>query len=196
MNNHLGIVSRNDHHENQRAGIIRLTKHAWRFISALCLTTLIIPTGMSIAEEPRMGAWSGGAAVGFLGNTPDGTAFATNLHADYFLNNQLSVGPLGQFAITGDLFQVGLSGQGKYWVPLAHIDQRLKANFQVGMGFLHANFLRSDTSFLIPLGVGLDYALNEKISLTSTFLLNFTDIDTGNGNDANVMPGLTFGIRY
>ena len=121
MSNHLGIVSRNDHHENQRAGIIRLTKHAWRFISALCLTALIIPIGVSIAEEPRMGAWSGGAAVGFLGNTPDGTAFATNLHADYFLNNQLSVGPLGQFAITGDLFQVGLSGQGKYWVPLAHM---------------------------------------------------------------------------
>ena len=29
--------------------------------------------------------WSGGAAVGFLRNTPDGTAFAFNLHADRFL---------------------------------------------------------------------------------------------------------------
>ena len=196
MSSHLDAMSRNDHHENQRGRMIRPITHAWRSISALCLTALIIPIGVSIAEEPRMGAWSGGAAVGFLGNTPDGTAFATNLHADYFLNNQLSVGPLGQLAITGDLFQVGFSGQGKYWVPLAHLDQRLKANFQVGMGLLHANFLRSDTSFLIPLGVGLDYALNENISLTSTFLLNFTDIDTGSGNDANVMPGLTFGIRY
>ena len=91
---------------------------------------------------------------------------------------------------------MGFSGQGKFWVPLANVDQRLKANFQAGIGLLHANFLNSDTSFLIPLGVGLDYALNEKISLTSTFLLNFTDIDTGRGNDANVMPGLTFGIRY
>ncbi len=196
MNNHQDIVSRNDHHENQRAGMIRLTKHAWRSISALCLTALIIPIGVSVAEEPRTGAWSGGAAVGFLGNTPDGTAFATNLHADYFINNQLSVGPLGQLAITGDLFQIGFSGQGKLWIPMAHVDQRLKANLQAGIGLLHANFLTSDTSFLIPLGVGLDYALNEKISLTSTFLLNFTDIDTGNGNDANVMPGLTFGARY
>lgn len=190
MNNH-----QNDHHESQ-AGMIRLTQQAWRSISALCLTTaLIIPIGVS-AEEPRMGAWSGGAAVGFLGNTPDGTAFATNLHADYFINNQLSVGPLGQLAITGDLFQVGFSGQGKLWIPMAHVDQRLKANLQAGIGLLHANYLTSDTSFLIPLGVGLDYALNEKISLISTFLLNLTDIDTGNGNDTNVMPGLTFGARY
>ena len=29
--------------------------------------------------------WSGGAAIGFLSNTLDGTAFAFNLHADRFL---------------------------------------------------------------------------------------------------------------
>jgi len=143
-----------------------------------------------------MGAWSGGAAVGFLGNTPDGTAFATNLHADYFMNNQFSVGPLGQLALTGDLFQIGFSGQVKYWWEVAGIDPRLKANLQAGLGFVHANYLTSDTSFLIPLGVGLDYALNQKVSLISTFLLNLTDLDTGNGNDTNVMPGLTFGVRY
>ena len=61
---------------------------------------------------------------------------------------------------------------------------------------MHANYLTSDTSFLIPLGVGLDYVLTQQVSLTSTFLLNFTDLDTGSGNDTHVMPGLTFGIRY
>jgi hypothetical protein len=193
MNNHQDVVIGNDHHENQRAGMIR---HAWRSISALCLTALIIPIGVTVAEEPRTGAWSGGAAVGFLGNTPDGTAFATNLHADYFMNNQFSVGPLGQLALTGDLFQIGFSGQGKYWWDVGGIDPRLKANLQAGLGFVHANYLTSDTSFLIPLGVGLDYALNQNVSLISTFLLNLTDLDTGNGNDTNVMPGLTFGVRH
>jgi hypothetical protein len=196
MNNHQDVVIGNDHRENQKAGMIRLIKHARRFISALCLTALVIPIGVTVAEEPRTGAWSGGAAVGFLGNTPDGTAFATNLHADYFMNNQFSVGPLGQLALTGDLFQIGFSGQGKYWWDVGGIDPRLKANLQAGLGFVHANYLTSDTSFLIPLGVGLDYALNQNVSLISTFLLNLTDLDTGNGNDTNVMPGLTFGVRY
>jgi glucose uptake protein GlcU len=58
--------------------------------------------------------WSGGAAVGFLSNTPDGTAFAFNLHADRFLQRNVSLGPLVQLGFTGDLTQVGFSGQGKY----------------------------------------------------------------------------------
>ena len=168
-----------------------------RIAGVVCLMGLSGPIiEVSGAAEPRADTWSGGAAIGFLSNTPDGTAFATNFHADYFLNNQISVGPLGQLGVTGDLFQIGVSGQGKYWLNLAGVDKRLKANLQGGIGFLHANFLTSDTSFLIPIGVGLDFALNQHVSLISTFLLNFTDIDTGRGNDANVMPGLTFGIRY
>jgi hypothetical protein len=150
--------------------------------------------GVSHATEPQAGAWSGGAAIGFLGNTPDGTAFATNVHADYFLNREISVGPLAQLAVTGDLFQIGVSGQVKYWLDLPGLDKRLKVNLQGGLGFIHADLHTSDTSWLIPIGVGLDFALNQQISLTSTFLLNFTDLDTGEG--ATVMPGLTFGVRF
>jgi hypothetical protein len=124
--------------------------------------------GVSGATEPRAGAWSGGAAIGFLGNTPDRTAFATNVHADFFLNHQISVGPLAQLAVTGDLFQFGLSGQGKYWLDLPGLDTRLKMNLQGGFGFLHADLYRSDTSFLIPIGVGLDFALNQQVRPTST----------------------------
>jgi hypothetical protein len=148
------------------------------------------------AAEPKIGAWSGGGAVGFLGNTPDGTAFATNLNADYFVTPQLSLGPLAQIAATGDLFQFGLSGQAKLWFDLPDFDKRLKLNLQGGIGFLHSDLFSSDDSWLIPIGVGVDYALNEKLSLTSTFLLNFTDIHTAGGNNAHVMPGLTFGVRF
>lgn len=78
----------------------------WGFLSAVCLMGLMSGTYVEVsgAAEPQAGAWSGGAAIGFLGNTPDGTAFATNVHADYFLNRQISVGPLTQLAVTGDLF--------------------------------------------------------------------------------------------
>jgi len=178
--------------------MIYMTKGVRGFVCAVCLMGLMSVThvGVSGAAEPRADAWSGGAAIGFLGYTPDGTAFATNVHADYFLNRQISVGPLAQLAVTGDLFQIGVSGQGKYWLDLPGLDKRLKMNLQGGLGFLHADLYTSDTSFLIPIGVGLDFALNQQVSLTSTFLLNFTDVDTGRGTDANVMPGLTFGIRF
>jgi len=49
---------------------------------------------------------------------------------------------------------------------------------------------------LIPLGIGVDYALNRTVTLTGTFLLNFADLDIGPGTDTNVMPCLTFGIRF
>lgn len=148
------------------------------------------------AAEPRATAWSGGIGIGFLGNTPDGTAFAANLNADYFVTPYVSLGPLMQIAATGDLSQLGLSGQVKHWFDLPDLDKRLKLNLQGGIGFLHANLHGSDTSWLIPIGIGVDFALNEKLSLTSTFLLNFTDVHTGQGTDAHIMPGLTFGIRF
>ena len=173
--------------------------HGLRMVLALaCLSgaLLAITPTASHASELRQGAWTGGAGIGFLGNTPDSTAFALNFNADYFLMPQLSIGPLVQFAFTGDLFQMGASGQVKYWFHLPGVDNRLKLNIQGGVGLLYADRFKSDTSWLIPIGVGLDYALNNNLALTATFLLNFTDVNTGRGSDASVMPGLTFGVRF
>lgn len=148
------------------------------------------------AVEPGTGAWSGSGALGFLGNTSDGTAFALNFNADGFLTRNLSLGPLLQLAFTGDMTQVGFSGQAKYWIAIPDTGNRAKLVLQAGLGFVHADFLRSDTSWLIPLGVGLDYAVYRSLSLTTMFLLNFTDLDTGPGTHTNVMPGLTSGVRF
>ena len=119
-----------------------------------------------------------------------------NSNADGFLTRNVSLGPLLQLAFTGDMTQVGFSGQAKYWIAIPDTGNRAKLVLQAGLGFVHADFLRSDTSWLIPLGVGLDYAVHRSLSLTTTFLLNFTDLDTGPGTHTNVMPGLTFGVRF
>ena len=66
----------------------------------------------------------------------------------------------------------------------------------IGLGFVHNSFRRGDTSWLIPLGVGADYALTDRLNLTGTFLLNVSDLDTGRGSGANAMPGLTVGVRF
>jgi hypothetical protein len=67
------------------------------------------------AAELQAGQWKGGGGLGFLGSTPDGSAFAMNGNMDYFVNEQVSIGPLLQLGVTDDMTQVGLSGQGKYW---------------------------------------------------------------------------------
>jgi hypothetical protein len=180
---------------------------AWALFVGMVIGLIWGPAAHSVQAAEQTGdtsrsvgsttpTWSGGAAVGFLSNTPDGTAFAFNLHADRFLQRNVSLGPLLQLGFTGDLIQVGFSGQGKYWIDLPQTDNRAKVVLQAGIGFVHADYFRNDTSFLIPLGIGVDYSLNRTISLTGTFLLNFTDLDTGPGSHTNVMPGLTFGVRF
>jgi len=164
-------------------------------VAALMLSTTGTSWSQSITN-PVPGRWSAGGGIGFLGATPSGTAFALNGNADYFLHRYFSVGPLMQIAFIGDLTQFGLSGQGKYWFDIPDTANRAKLVFQGGLGFIHADRLDSDTSWLIPLGVGIDYAMTQKMALTATFLLNFTDLDTGHGKDAHVMPGLTFGVRF
>ena len=170
------------------------TASLWMLVASLTVA-LIACCGGGAAEAaaPIAGAWTGGAALGFLGNTPDGTALAVNLNVERFFSRSWSVGPLLQFGFTGDLTQIGVSGQVKYWLDLS---KDLKLTVQGGAGFVHADFHGTDTSFLVPIGAGLDYALSKNVSATATFLLNFTDIDTGFGPPAHVMPGLTFGLRF
>jgi uncharacterized protein with beta-barrel porin domain len=148
------------------------------------------------AAELRPGGWTFGAGLGFLSDTPDGTAFALNGYADYVFAPPLSIGPLLQLGFTGDSSQVGLSGQVKFWIGFPNTAPPLKLAVQGGLGFVHNSFREEDTSWLIPLGLTADYALSRVLSLTGTFLLNFTDLDTGRRSHADVMPGLTFGVRF
>ena len=170
---------------------------AWAF-TAVVIMGLLGFRGRepALAAELSAGTWTGGGSIGFLANTPDDTAFAFNLNVERMLSSNLSIGPLLQLGFTGDMNQVGFSGQAKYWLELPGMDNRAKLVLQGGIGFVYSDFFRDDTSWLIPIGVGLDYAVNQNIKLMTNFLLNFTDLDTGAGTGANVMPGLTFGVRF
>src|SRR3989442_15635169 len=156
----------------------------------------VIGAGPAGAADPKAGAWAFGAGLGFLADTQDGTAFAVNGNAEVFIDRKLSVGPLLQLAATGDLAQIGLSGQAKYWIDIPGTANRLKVTAQGGIGFVHAAFRNDDTSWLIPLGGGVDYKLAEGLSITGTLLLNLTDLDTGRGGRAHAMPGFTVGVRF
>jgi hypothetical protein len=148
------------------------------------------------AADMQPAARTAGAGFGLMGATPDGTAFTLNGHADQFLNNNVSVGPLAQLAFTGDMFLLGISGQFKYWHEIPDTARRVKLYFQGGLGFVYANVLESDMSWLIPLGVGLDYLTSPNTALTADLLLNFTYLQNTPRHDAHVMPTFTIGFRF
>jgi hypothetical protein len=164
---------------------------AWLVVALLMVGGL---SGRALAADPQVGNWTGGAAIGMIGNTPDGTALGLNFNAERFMDQHVSLGPLVQLGFTGDLTQVGVSGQAKYWIDLP--DPQLKLNFQGGIGFVHADMRgASDTSFLVPIGVGLDYKVSDTFAVTSNFMLNFTDLSVA-GHRTTVMPAFTVGFRF
>ncbi len=180
---------------------------------SLLATLIMTPTGLVLAQAPdngRLGRWSGGTGMGFLGGTPDGVEFALNGHLDYFLAEDVSIGPLAQYAGAGDDFLFGLTVQGKYWWAIPGTDNQTKLVLQGGIGFARAGVREPEigfgdtyASFLIPLGAGIDHAVNKQVSLTADFMLNITALGqnvrvAGQEVDfhTNVMPGLYFGVRF
>ncbi len=150
------------------------------------------------SKDQRAGRFILGAGMGLQANTPDGTAFALGLNGDYYVTQGLSVGPLLQLGFTGDLFQFGLTGQAKYTFDIKEIPA-LKPHVEAGVGFIYADLDRGrlgsehDTSFLFPLGIGAEYRLTNSISLDSTALFNFTDLDV---RDKNFFFTWLVGLRY
>jgi hypothetical protein len=180
-------------------------------LSVLSLAGIIVP-GLADADvdDLRPGQWSGGVGVGFLTNTPDGVEFALKGHVDYFPVRGFSVGLLGQGTLGGNDHVSGLSAQAKYWWDISVTRRVLKAVVQGGIGFVGAGIDDTDsgvsdtyTSFLIPIGIGLEYTVTERIAATAEFLVNFTSLGENvraGGREVdlytNIMPGLYLGVRF
>ena len=150
------------------------------------------------SSDERAGRFVLGAGLGLQANTPDGTAFALGVGGDYYITQGFSVGPLLQLGFTGDLFQFGVTGQAKYTFDLKQIPA-LKPHVETGIGFIYADLDggrrgdEDDVSFLIPLGLGAEYRLTNEISLDTTFLFNFTELEV---KDEHFFFTWLVGLRY
>lgn len=198
---------------------------AWRFRrtgvrrafdgSALAVMLLVGLIAMSLPAladvgDLRPGQWSGGIGVGFWANTPDGVEFGLEGHADYFWTRTFSVGPLAQCAGAGNDHLLGFSAQAKYWWAIPGTRRPLKLSVQGGIGYVWADIEDSDTgasdtsgSFLIPVGMALDYAVTRNVAVTVEVLVNFTSLgETVRVGDrdvdlhTSVIPALYLGVRF
>jgi hypothetical protein len=180
-------------------------------LSVLSLTGITVP-GLADADvnDLRPGPWSGGVGAGFLTNTPDGVEFALKGHVDYILSRGFSVGLLGQSTLGGNDHVFGLSAQAKYWWDLPGTRKLVRVVIQGGIGFVGANIDDTDsgvsdtyTSFLIPVGIGLESPVTKQIAMSAEFLLNFTALGEhvrAGGREfdlhTHVMPGFYLGVRF
>jgi hypothetical protein len=171
-------------------------KHLMLISTIVSVLAVMIPVSVTAQQTAgqRTGRFTLGVDIGAQFATADSTAFGVGFSGDYFLTDNLSIGPLLQIGVTTDLFQFGPTAQLKYTYD---IDQRFKANLQAGAGFLYAHYTkgpnRHDTSFLIPVGPGLEYNLTNDISLGTTLLFNFTDLS--NVKNENFFVSLLGGLK-
>jgi hypothetical protein len=158
----------------------------------LLMTVLAITTaGPALAQQtsPPDGTrrFELGADIGISGNTIDGTAPTVGITGDIKMAPQESIGPLILIGATDNLFQIGVSAQARLTLDIPDVPE-LKPQFQAGIGFIHADLDNgkssdSDTSWWMPLGMGVEYRPMKNLYFNTTLLFNFTHLNISNESD-------------
>jgi hypothetical protein len=164
----------------------------------LAIVTLLIFLAIYSPSARAENPWGFGTDIGFLADTADDTVFTMSFQGDYFIDSEFSLGP--QLLITpgGDLTQITFAGIARYHIPLGAVSLIPFG----GLGFVYADYERgrnddNDVSYSFPFGTTAAFHINRTISLASTLIFTFQDIDLDNRrNSDNFNVGLLFGFRF
>lgn len=142
--------------------------------------------------------WGFGTDIGFLADTLDDEVFTLSFQADYFLDSHFSIGPQILISPGGDLTQLTFAGIARYHIPLGAVTITPFG----GVGLVYADLERGridddDTSYTFPFGATAAFRLNRTISLASTLIMTFQDLDIERRpHSDNFNIGLLFGFRF
>jgi len=178
-----------------------------RFVrTALVSCTLLL--FMSIWDVSSVSAdenrWGFGSDLGLTTGTVNDTVFTLGFNLDYYPDPNFSIGPMMQISPMGDLFQISFAGVGRYHIRFSN---RINLVPYAGIGLIHADLDRgtgpgsidrNDTSWLIPIGLSLEYQAVHNIALSSTLQVNLHDINLSPSLSENdhTSIALLFGIRW
>ncbi len=165
----------------------------------LAIIALFIAFFLSNPQARAESPWGFGTDIGFLADTADDTVFTLSFQGDYYLDSNFSIGP--QLLITpgGDLTQVSLSGISRYHIPLGSVSLIPFGGFGIVYADLDLNRRDSDddSSYIFPFGVTASFNVNRTISLASTLIFTFQDLDFKDRRASdNINIGLLFGFRF
>ena len=168
---------------------------------SLLLFFLILNSSSAAANESR---WGFGSDLGLTTGTVNDTVFTLGLNLDYYPDPNFSIGPMMQLSPMGDLFQISFAGVGRYHFRL---NNGINLVPFTGIGLIHADLDRgtgpgridrNDTSWLIPIGLSLEYQAVHNIALSSTLQVNLHDINLSPSLPQNdhTSIALLFGFRW
>jgi len=125
--------------------------------------------------KTRQGSWMLGGGLGF---TEDPELFALTGLVNYYITDEVAVGPLAQYELSGRDQVFGLSGQVKYSAILAD-SSVVRPYGQLGIGYaefkLHNLFDgKRKTTFLFPVGGGMEFKLADQLWLDGNILFNLS----------------------
>jgi hypothetical protein len=149
----------------------------------------------SVLAENR---WGLGTDIGFLADTSDDTVFTMSFQGDYYVDSQFSIGPQLLISPGGDLSQITLAGIARYHIPVGAVTLIPFG----GVGFVYADLDRGrrnddDVSYTFPFGTTAAFPINQTISLASTLIFTFQNIDLNNRRSSdNFNIGMLFGFRF
>jgi hypothetical protein len=161
----------------------------------MVLAAAVLISGPALAQEApagpqsSLGSRSGYASVGLDAGfmlDPDMTAGMVSL--DYYVTDNISVGPYFHVGGGGHNSYWGVSGQVKFSAALANVPN-VRPWATVGIGFVELDFESMDgptTTYLFPVGGGMEYEINDMISLEGGAMFDITKDTFG---------GLTVGLR-
>ena len=180
---------------------MRIRERLWVGLLAIVLAVTAVESAVAQTKAPpdRTRRFELGTDIGFSGGTLDGTAFAVGISGDFPVAPNFTIGPLMQLGVTDDLFQIGITAQAKYTLDIPDVPE-LKPSVQAGIGFIHDDldvgpFSDDDTSWLIPLGFGIEYRAMKNLYLATNLLFNFTDLEVLNRSD-NLHVSWYVGLRF
>ena len=145
------------------------------------------------AENP----WGMGIDLGFLADTVDDTMLTMSFQGDYYLDSEFSIGPQLLLSAGDNLTQLTVAGVARYHIPLGSVSV---VPFG-GLGFVYADLDRGgsddDVSYSFPFGATAAFQINRTISVASTLIFTFQDIDLDNRRSSdNFNIGMLFGFRF
>ncbi len=156
------------------------------FLALLFLAPPAAAQEASSGMSSRKGYFGIGLAGGAMMD-PDMSAGMVSL--DYYITDEISVGPYFYGGSGEDDSFYGVSGQVKFSAPLAGNPQVRPFAF-AGIGFVELDFKgREDdpeTTYLFPVGGGMEFEINDVLTLEGTGVYHLTE---------DVFTGIMLGVR-
>lgn len=140
------------------------------------------PAGVIVG---RSGYANLGVGGGYMVNPEMGLGLVS---LDYFITDEIAVGPYIHFGGGADNSFWGVSGQVKY-CPELTVNKNVRPYLTAGIGFTDLDFKRHDgrfTTFLFPVGGGIEFGLSDIMSVEAGALYEITE---------DTFSGITVGLR-